>query len=218
MFKYIVRFLKILVIACLIGVSLRIIEVLFIKEQVKDLAVSNTINEIQHEDNLQIANNEENIVDEKTEKSSNQQIENQENKTTQITNENEQEEKQQVSTKQSETETTKQEVIETKQETPIQTETKTEEKYTEIEVNIAEKKECAGNNHGTEVGNSGKWFNTKDEAIATYKAEIKKWGDKWTDKDNPISDEDYYKNCPYGYEVWTCMYCGKWTLNYYYDN
>lgn len=92
----------------------------------------------------------------------------------------------------------------------------TEEKYTEIEVNVAEKKECTGNNHGIGVGNSGQWFNTKDEAVATYRAEIKEWEDKWNAKVNPISDDDYYSNCPCGYEVWTCMYCGKWTLNYYY--
>ena len=65
------------------------------------------------------------------------------------------------------------------------------------------------------IGNSGKWFNSKDEAIMTYKAEINKWGDKWT-KDE-ITNEDYYANCPYGYEVWTCPYCNMWTLNYYYE-
>ncbi len=94
----------------------------------------------------------------------------------------------------------------------------TTESYTEVKVEIAEKKECEGNNHGMSVGNTGMWFNTKDEAISTYKAEIKKWGDLWTDKENPISNEEYYKNCPYGYEIWSCPYCGKWTLNYYLDN
>lgn len=105
------------------------------------------------------------------------------------------EEKQEISNTQTLPETTKQEVIK-KEETQIQEETQTDEKYTEIEVDVAEKKECNGNNHGIGVGNSGKWFNTKDEAIATYKEEIKIWGDKWTDIDNPISDEEYYKNCP----------------------
>lgn len=105
---------------------------------------------------------------------------------------------------------------EVKQET--KTEEKREEGYTEQVVTIAEKKECEGNKHGMNVGNTGMWFNTKDEAISTYKAEIKKWGDLWTDKENPISNEEYYKNCPYGYEIWSCPYCGKWTLNYYLDN
>lgn len=87
--------------------------------------------------------------------------------------------------------------------------------YTEYEVSIAEKKECVGNNHFLEVGNSEKWFESKDEAVRTYKAEIKKWDDQWVA--NEISDEEYYRNCPYGYEVWNCPYCQKWTLNYYYD-
>lgn len=100
------------------------------------------------------------------------------------------EENQEISNTQTLPETTKQEVQE-KQE-----EIQQDEKYTEDEVDIAEKKECNGNNHKTGTGNSGKWFNTREEAIATYKNEIKIWGDKWTDKDNPISDEEYYKNCP----------------------
>lgn len=95
-------------------------------------------------------------------------------------------------------------------------ETKKEEKYTETEIDIAEKKECNGNNHGIGVGNSGKWFNTKDEAIATYKKEVKIWDDRWTNDE--ISYEKYCKNCPYGYEIWSCQFCGKWTINYYYDN
>lgn len=91
----------------------------------------------------------------------------------------------------------------------------TEGNYTEIEVSVAEKKECDENTHGMSAGNTGLWFETKDKAIATYKAEIKVWGDKWTNDE--ISDDEYYENCPYGYEVWSCPYCGKWTLNYYLD-
>ena len=89
------------------------------------------------------------------------------------------------------------------------------ETYTENIVEVAESKKCSGNEHGMKIGNSGKWFNSKDEAIRTYKAEINKWGDKWT-KDE-ITNEEYYANCPYGYEVWTCPYCNMWTLNYYYE-
>lgn len=74
------------------------------------------------------------------------------------------------------------------------------------------------NNHGMSVGNTGKWFSNKDEAIAYYKSEIKYWGDWWenTSADDTQADETYKKNCPSGYEVWSCMYCGKWTINFYY--
>ena len=128
-----------------------------------------------------------------------------------ITNEQKTDEKQVESNNSNISETIKKEDI-----TEVKEEIKKEESYTEIEVDVAEKKECNGNNHGIGVGNSGKWFNSKDEAISTYRAKIKEWEDKWTDKDNPISDDEYYNNCPCGYEIWTCMYCGKWTLNYYY--
>ena len=113
----------------------------------------------------------------------------------------------------------KKEVEETKKTEPKNTETKKEtpinSNYTEVNVNVAENKKCDGNNHGMSAGNTGLWFETKDEAIATYKSEIKKWGDKWTNDE--ISDDEYYKNCHYGYEVWSCPYCNKWTLNYYLD-
>ena len=74
------------------------------------------------------------------------------------------------------------------------------------------------NNHGMSVGNTGKWFSNKDEAIAYYKSEIKYWGDWWenTSVDDTEADATYKKNCPSGYEVWSCMYCGKWTINFYY--
>lgn len=74
------------------------------------------------------------------------------------------------------------------------------------------------NNHGMGIGNSGKWFSSKDEAIAYYKSQIKYWGDWWenTSIDDTEADETYRKNCPSGYEVWDCMYCGKWTINFYY--
>lgn len=73
-------------------------------------------------------------------------------------------------------------------------------------------------NHGIKVGNTGKWFNTKDEAIAYYKSEIEYWGTWWesTDPEDTEADEKYYKNCPTGYNVFSCMYCNKWTINFYY--
>lgn len=87
---------------------------------------------------------------------------------------------------------------------------KPEEKKTEPVI-----ERCTNNsNHGMGVGNSGKWFNSKNEAIAYYDSQTKLWGDKWENFE--IDDNTYYKNCPSGYEVWDCMYCGKWTINFYY--
>ena len=222
MFRFLVNFTKVIVIACIIGVSLRVIDIIFLREKPKDVAINNTINETQNEEILEIVNDEKDIeeqstnetkqeiaiVETKKEADSNQntKVEKKINATMETKEEDKKEEQQENSNKVSLPEITKQEVIETK----------SEEKYTEVEVEIAEKKECKNNTHGMSVRNSGKWFNTKEEAIATYKQESKMWGDKW--KNNEISDDEYYRNCPYGYEIWSCMYCGKWTINYYYDN
>ncbi len=87
---------------------------------------------------------------------------------------------------------------------------KPEEKKTEPVI-----ERCTKNsNHGMGVGNSGKWFNSKSEAIAYYDSQTKLWSNKWENFE--IDDNTYYKNCPSGYEVWDCMYCGKWTINFYY--
>lgn len=86
--------------------------------------------------------------------------------------------------------------------------------YTEKEVMVVEKTECVGNNHKIESGNTGKWFNNKVEADDYYNTEIEKWGKLW--ENDEITKEEYLKNCPFGYEVWTCPQCQKWTLNFYY--
>ena len=74
---------------------------------------------------------------------------------------------------------------------------------------------CSESNHYIDVGNSNKWFNSKQEAINHYQSIIKTWGDKWEKFE--IDDETYQKNCPYGYETWTCPLCEKWTINFYYN-
>lgn len=88
--------------------------------------------------------------------------------------------------------------------------------------NTTEKKEetNTNTNQNTNTNNAPKcthsnsnWYNSKAEAEAIYNAEIKKWGDKWTNYE--IDNETYYKNCPSGYEVFSCPYCNKWTINLY---
>lgn len=221
MFRFLVKFLKIMIIACIIGVLLRVIDIIFLKQEASNIETSNITNEIQDEERTEIASNiidtEEQkndvIIEEETEKKRDtakvKQEENKENKKTETKVAIKKEEKQNISNNQPLPKTNKQEVTETKKETKVQ------DNYTEVKVDVIEKKKCDGNNHGRSIGNSNKWFETKEEAIATYKAEIKKWGNKWSN--NEISDEDYYSNCPYGYEIWDCPFCSKWTINYYFD-
>lgn len=73
---------------------------------------------------------------------------------------------------------------------------------------------CTDVKHGMGCGNSNKWFSTYSEAISYYDNLIKDYSDKV--KNNKITKDEYYKQCPCGYETWSCPYCGKWTLNFYY--
>lgn len=107
------------------------------------------------------------------------------------------------------------EVVETKPE-PIDTEIEETQKSKEDTPKIEKQEWCTNeHNHKVPVGNSGRWFNTESEAIALYNSIIKEWGYKWEHFE--IDNETYYKNCPYGYEDWNCPFCGKWTINFYYD-
>lgn len=108
---------------------------------------------------------------------------------------------------------------ETKQSKPQKVETqdknnKTPDNYAEIEVKVAEKKECDGSNHKIGAGNTGLWFETKAQADNYYDSQLEKWGKLW--ENDEITKEEYLKKCPSGYETWTCPQCKKWTINFYY--
>ena len=70
------------------------------------------------------------------------------------------------------------------------------------------------NNHGMSCGNIGKWFNNKRE-IEQY---LKKIDNNYAQKyeNGEITYQEYVTKVPYGYECWSCGYCGKWTGNFYY--
>ena len=82
--------------------------------------------------------------------------------------------------------------------------------------NIHKEKHCTNNNnHSIKCGNMGRWFNSRDE-VDNY----------WVQVDNDyykqyldgiIIFEEYHKKSPYGYECWSCSYCGKWTGNFKYN-
>ena len=81
--------------------------------------------------------------------------------------------------------------------------------------NIQKETHCTNNNnHSTSCGNIGKWFNTKDE-IEEYRNNISnKYCQQY--ENGEITWEEYMKKSPYGYECWSCGYCGKWTGNLFY--
>ena len=81
---------------------------------------------------------------------------------------------------------------------------------------IVENSHCTNNNnHSIKCGNMGKWFNSRREVDTYFSSVCNKWGTKY--KNEEITWEEYTKNCPQGYECWSCSYCGKWTGNFKYD-
>lgn len=81
--------------------------------------------------------------------------------------------------------------------------------------NIQKETHCTNNNnHSMSCGNMGKWFNTKDE-IEEYRNNISnKYCQQY--ENGEITWDEYMKKSPYGYECWSCGYCGKWTGNLFY--
>ena len=70
------------------------------------------------------------------------------------------------------------------------------------------------NNYSTSCGDAGIWVASKNEFKTYYENYCEKWNSKWVNDE--ISSGEYYQNCPYGYECWSCSYCGKWTGNFKY--
>lgn len=67
------------------------------------------------------------------------------------------------------------------------------------------------NNHSIMCGNMGKWFNSRNE-VKDYV--IKKGNALYEQYQNgDITWDEYVEKGGYGYECWTCSYCGKWTGN-----
>ena len=78
---------------------------------------------------------------------------------------------------------------------------------------IQKASQCSNNNnHSMKCGNMGRWFDSKSDVKAYVDSVMKSWADKW--ESGEISDDEYFANCPQGYECWSCGYCGKWTGNF----
>lgn len=104
-----------------------------------------------------------------------------------------------------------QEPITKKEDSPISNDiTKTEEVKKEETIDRC----TTEHNHSIGVGNCGKWYASTSEGIAEYNSIILSWGTKWENFE--IDNDTYYANCPSGYQYIDCMYCGKYTFDYYY--
>ena len=70
------------------------------------------------------------------------------------------------------------------------------------------------NNHSIKCGNIGRWFNSRDEVDNYWVQVDNNYAKQYLD--GIITIEEYHKKSPYGYECWSCSYCGKWTGNFKY--
>ena len=76
------------------------------------------------------------------------------------------------------------------------------------------KKKKHKHKHCMPKGNMGKWFKSKKALKKHVDKVMKYWADK--EERGEITREEYYENCPSGYEAWSCP-CGKWTGNFKYN-
>ena len=82
--------------------------------------------------------------------------------------------------------------------------------------NIQKENHCTNNNnHSIKCGNMGRWFNSKDEVDAYWDKVDISYFEQY--QNGIITFEEYHKKSPYGYECWSCSYCGKWTGNFKYN-
>lgn len=98
-------------------------------------------------------------------------------------------------------------------------------KESDISNNLASEEKKENNNKETEytiVQNPNKcthgdrnYYDTREEAIAVYKNKVRECSEKLKTEEIKTYEE-YIKVCPYGYEDWSCPYCGKWTIKMYY--
>jgi len=76
-------------------------------------------------------------------------------------------------------------------------------------------KTCTNNyNHSLSCGNMGRWFSSKSDVRTFVNAEMSKWNNLF--ESGAIGEDEYFRNCPSGYECWSCSNCGRWTGNFTY--
>lgn len=73
---------------------------------------------------------------------------------------------------------------------------------------------CSDGHHIIPIGNTNKWFNSKQEAINYFNSTYSYWAKKWENFE--IDDDVFKKNCPNRYELYGCT-CGLWTMEFYYE-
>ena len=82
--------------------------------------------------------------------------------------------------------------------------------------NIQKEIHCTNNNnHSIKCGNMGRWFDSRDEVDNYWVQVDNNYAKQYLD--GTITFKEYGEKSPYGYESWSCSYCGKWTGNFKYN-
>lgn len=74
---------------------------------------------------------------------------------------------------------------------------------------------AASCNHNYPTGNCGRWFNTKSEGEYQVAVVADYWAHKY--ESGEITWVEYNEGVPYGYEMWACAFCKKWSVNFKYE-
>ena len=83
-------------------------------------------------------------------------------------------------------------------------------------IKTQKEKHCTNNsNHSIKCGNMGRWFNSRDEVDNYWVQVDNNYAKQYLD--GTITFKEYGEKSPYGYESWSCSYCGKWTGNFKYN-
>jgi hypothetical protein len=76
-----------------------------------------------------------------------------------------------------------------------------------------ERVQCTEATHRATAGNTGRWFNTRAEAVAHYTNTIRMWEQRV--QNGEVTFEEYGRNSPAGYAVWSCAFCNQWTIDFH---
>ena len=97
---------------------------------------------------------------------------------------------------------------------PKQTTTATVKAKSSPHTNKKKKKKKKKHKHYMPKGNMGKWFKSKKALKKHVDKVMKEYARKLDEGE--ITWDEYVRDCPYGYEAWSC-FCGKWTGNFKYS-
>lgn len=87
---------------------------------------------------------------------------------------------------------------------------------TAFPISAVAKTHCTNNNnHSRHCGNTGKWYNSFDEAKVYYNSVKNSWTKKY--ENGEITENEYNIKCPAGYSIVGCSYCDKCTMDFSYE-